>query len=62
MRRIAAVTQDKAKACVAAAVALSQQLESAEALPAGADAVAATKALKKALQTLAVGQVRLMLG
>jgi len=52
------VTQNKAKECVAAAVALSQQLDAAEAMPAGAEAVAATKALKKSLQTLAVGQVK----
>ena len=43
---------------MAAAVALSQQLDAAEAMPAGAEAVAATKALKKSLQTLAVGQVK----
>jgi len=59
VRRIAAVTRAKARECVEAAAALSAQLDGAEQLPPGADAVAATKALKKGLQTGAfvVGQV-----
>ena len=53
------VTRAKARECVEAAAALSAQLDGAEQLPPGADAVAATKALKKGLQTGAfvVGQV-----